>query len=380
MGRLEPKKNLGYLIKAFQLLAAQRPNVELVIAGTGTEEQGLRRQVINADLWDKVTFLGHVPHDQLPALYGGCHVFVLPSILEAQPLVVLEAMRFRKPVIVTDKIVSAKIGGPGVNGFIVDADSVEDLADKLTFFYDNPTRRKQMGQTGHDRFPVETAATVAEKLDSLYKSNKPAQTSTETSNKTRIQILAPRRKTRLLKTKALLTRICLSIMPYVPLPGEWYRKLLVKDSEHRYMNGRWNYMNGIEESHRYNAIIGICDFLKPEIRTVLDVGCGEGILQKRMTYDHYVGVDTNERGISLANTRGNENTEFVLSPADRFKPKRTFDVIVFNESLYYMKNPLAILEKYKPFLEKMGSLSFACFEPIWPERFGMGLKKPDGTN
>ncbi|MBK8576205.1 MAG: glycosyltransferase family 4 protein [Elusimicrobia bacterium] len=169
VGRLEPKKNLGYLIKAFQLLAAQRPNVELVIAGTGTEEQDLRRQVINANLIDKVTFLGHVPHDQLPALYASCDLFVLPSVLDTQGMVVLEAMRFRKPVIVTDKIVSAQeLVDPGVNGFIVDADSVEDLADKLTFFYDNPTRRKQMGQTGHDRFQVETAASVAKKLSTIY--------------------------------------------------------------------------------------------------------------------------------------------------------------------------------------------------------------------
>jgi glycosyltransferase involved in cell wall biosynthesis len=169
VGRLEPKKNLPFLIRAFQKVASLRPNLELVIAGTGTEEQALHRQVINADLWGKVTFLGQVPHDKLPELYASCDVFVLPSVLETQGMVVMEAMRFRKPVIVTDEIVSAReLVESGTNGFIVDADSVEDLADKLTFLHDNPDQRKQMGQAGHDRFPVETATTVADKLQSLY--------------------------------------------------------------------------------------------------------------------------------------------------------------------------------------------------------------------
>lgn len=169
VGRLEPKKNLPFLISSFQRIVTQIPNAELIIAGTGTEEQALHRQVINADLWGKVTFLGHIRHDQLPALYAACDVFVLPSVLEAQPLVVMEAMRFSRPVIVTDEIVSAReLVDHGVNGFIVDADSVEDLANKLTFLYDNPEQCKQMGQAGHDRFPVETAASVAKKLSLIY--------------------------------------------------------------------------------------------------------------------------------------------------------------------------------------------------------------------
>jgi glycosyltransferase involved in cell wall biosynthesis len=169
VGRLEPKKNLPYLIKSFQKLAARHPNAELIIAGTGTEEQALHRQVINADLWEKVTFLGQVPHAKLPELYASCDVFVLPSVLESQGMVVLEAMRFRKPVIVTDEIVSAReLVEHGLNGFIVDADSVEDLTDKLTFLHDNPNQCKQMGQAGYDRFPVENPSSVEKKLNGLY--------------------------------------------------------------------------------------------------------------------------------------------------------------------------------------------------------------------
>ena len=169
VGRLEPKKNVRYLVSAFQILAARKTAIELTIAGVGTEEEKLHRQVQRAGLSGKVTFLGHVPHDRLPALYAACEVFVLPFILETQGMVVLEAMRFRRPVIVTNKNLTAhELVEPGTNGFIVDPKSALDLADKLAYLYDNPARRKQMGEAGFTRIPFDTSETVAEKLETLY--------------------------------------------------------------------------------------------------------------------------------------------------------------------------------------------------------------------
>ncbi len=181
-------------------------------------------------------------------------------------------------------------------------------------------------------------------------------------------------QSRLRKIKPFIIRLCLAIMPYIPLPEEWYRKLLVKDSEKRYATAQWNYLNGIAESHRYNAILGCCDFLKPAHRTVLDIGCGEGILQRRMSYAHYVGIDMNEEGIRLAKRRENDNTEFILVPAELYKPRRTFDVLVFNESLYYMKNPLSILEKYKSFLAKDGILIVCMIRTYLARKIWSGIE------
>jgi hypothetical protein len=64
----------------------------------------------------------------------------------------------------------------------------------------------------------------------------------------------PMKKSLWMQFKPPLVRLALEVMPFIPLPKEWYRTLLVKDSENRYATGRWNYLQEVSESHRYNAI------------------------------------------------------------------------------------------------------------------------------
>lgn len=176
VGRLEPKKNVGYLLDAFKILVNQRANAELWIAGTGFEENKLRRQVRSMGLLDKVSFLGQVAHNALPALYTAADVFVQPSVLETQGLVVMEAMRFRRPVIVTNKIISAQdLVEEGKNGYIVDPHSPQDLADKPTHLYDTPALRRQMGEVAFNHFSIQTTEDVGEKRETIYgKKDRPA--------------------------------------------------------------------------------------------------------------------------------------------------------------------------------------------------------------
>jgi phosphatidylinositol alpha-1,6-mannosyltransferase len=68
-----PRKGFDTVIKAVAQLAPHRPNLRLVIASTGRDEDRLKK--IAADMRAPVTFLGRVPHDDLPALYGSADVF-----------------------------------------------------------------------------------------------------------------------------------------------------------------------------------------------------------------------------------------------------------------------------------------------------------------
>ena len=173
----------------------------------------------------------------------------------------------------------------------------------------------------------------------------------------------------------LFVRIGVTVMPYFPLPQEWYRSILAKDSEKRYASGRWDYLADISESHRYSLIIGCADFYKPRERAVLDVGCGEGILQKRMAYTRYVGVDVNAEAIRRAQPRVTANTEFHLAPGESFEPTGTFDVIVFNEALYYIPQPLAVFERYRRYLKADGIMIVCNFQTNLARRIGQGIPK-----
>ena len=63
--------------------------------------------------------------------------------------------------------------------------------------------------------------------------------------------------------------------------------------EREYASGRWSYLGGVDELAHYSVIVGYYAFLKPG-GSVLDVGCGEGILQTRLSphgYCRYLGID-----------------------------------------------------------------------------------------
>jgi len=151
-GRLGPEKNIPYLIKAFAELLKTLPEAILWIAGRGPEGPALQSLCAQLGVGSSVRFLGFLDHPALARYYAACDVFVLPSIQEAQPLVAMEAMWFGRPVIVTKAIVAAEeMVEQGVNGYIVDPDSVEDLTKRLSGLAVEPALRTAQGAASRQR-------------------------------------------------------------------------------------------------------------------------------------------------------------------------------------------------------------------------------------
>ena len=169
-GRLGPEKNLPYLLKALAELARTVPDFTLWIAGRGPELDALERLSGQLGIAPRVKFLGFLDHPTLAQHYAACDVFVLPSLEEAQPLVVMEAMWFGKPVIVTDAIVAAtEMVETGVNGYIVDPDSTEDLRSRLAALAGDPALRARMGNAGRQRAEAYRPEHVVEALEQAYR-------------------------------------------------------------------------------------------------------------------------------------------------------------------------------------------------------------------
>ncbi|HTX68181.1 MAG TPA: glycosyltransferase family 1 protein [Thermoleophilia bacterium] len=101
VGNLQPRKNLARLIEAWALLAADDADRgrQLVVAGAFRgRRDGATGLAIQLHIGDRVAFPGYVADADLPALYGGADVFVLPSLYEGFGLPVLEAMACGTPV------------------------------------------------------------------------------------------------------------------------------------------------------------------------------------------------------------------------------------------------------------------------------------------
>jgi len=130
VGRLEPVKGVIYLIQAMSFVLREREAI-LVIAGDGAKRSNLQHLVKNLNLNSHVLFLGNVHAEKLALYYNAADVFVLPSLVEGHPLVVLEAMASGLPIVATN------IGGnnesvvPHVNGLLVPPKNSEDLSKAI---------------------------------------------------------------------------------------------------------------------------------------------------------------------------------------------------------------------------------------------------------
>lgn len=101
IGNLKHDKGVMELIDGFAQISTQYPDLHLVFAGSGMMNNALVSCAKTHNLENRVTFLGNVAHDQLPAWVSNAKVLCLPSYNEGVPNVVLESMAAGTPVLAT---------------------------------------------------------------------------------------------------------------------------------------------------------------------------------------------------------------------------------------------------------------------------------------
>ena len=128
--------------------------------------------------------------------------------------------------------------------------------------------------------------------------------------------------------------------------------------EAQYAAGRWDFLAELSELARFSVLAGYICHLKPG-GTVLDTGCGQGVLLRRLPrscYSRYVGIDVSDSAISVAQEQGNERSTFLAADCEEYSPAEHFDVIVFNEVLCCLRDPLRTVERYARSLNPGGLL------------------------
>ena len=163
LGRIHPKKGIGFLLDAFKKIANNKKDVFLVMAGPVDHYAKIIVKSVSTSpvIKDKVIFTGMLfDADKLSAFYGS-DVFVLPSYGENFAVSALEAMACKRPVIVTDKVgLCPDIQEYGA-GIIIkqDADAIEKAVFKVL---DDKAASGIMGENGRrlvkDRFSIDITA------------------------------------------------------------------------------------------------------------------------------------------------------------------------------------------------------------------------------
>ncbi|MCH8801835.1 MAG: glycosyltransferase [Chloroflexi bacterium] len=141
VGQLMKRKGVHYLLKAL----SQTPDLSCLIVGEGPERESLTALAHSLGISDRVVFAGARPPADLPGYYSAADFFVLPSLAEAFPLVLLEAMSCGLPVIATKADGTLAIVRDGYNGLVVEPGDVAGLASRLREMTADNTLRRIMG-------------------------------------------------------------------------------------------------------------------------------------------------------------------------------------------------------------------------------------------
>ena len=102
VARLALEKGLMALLRAFALIAGERPQARLLMIGVGPLRDALREQVEALDLVGQVIFAGPVPFEQVPQYLAAADAFAYASLNETQGLAIVEAMAAGLPVVAMD--------------------------------------------------------------------------------------------------------------------------------------------------------------------------------------------------------------------------------------------------------------------------------------
>jgi glycosyltransferase involved in cell wall biosynthesis len=146
VSRLAPEKNVSYLANALGIVAAQRPDVRILLVGDGPARGDLQRR-----MGSLVRFAGYRTGQDLADHYAAGDIFAFSSLTETFGNVVLEAMASGMPV------VALRAGGVGdtvqhgLTGLLVEPSNPPDrFAEAMLSLVDNPERRQAMSRAARE--------------------------------------------------------------------------------------------------------------------------------------------------------------------------------------------------------------------------------------
>ncbi len=168
VGTLEPRKNLVRLLTAFER-AHQGGWVDaLVIVGQrGWLYEDFFRRLEASPVRERVILPGFVPDEDLPAVYAGATLFVLPSLYEGFGLPLLEAMAVGTPVVASDAGPLPEVGGDAALYF--DPTDVDAMAEAIMRCLKDPDLRHALAQRGRERAARFSWQRTAEETARVYR-------------------------------------------------------------------------------------------------------------------------------------------------------------------------------------------------------------------
>jgi colanic acid/amylovoran biosynthesis glycosyltransferase len=172
VGRLCVEKGQLLLLEAAARLAAKGVPFELVLAGDGPMRSEFEAQILKNGLKERVRITGWISSNEVRDEILAARALVLPSFAEGLPVVIMEAMALRRPVLATYVAGIPELVRSGIEGWLIPAGCVDALTSAIEDCLSKPpTELRQVGDAGYNRVIVRHSIdTEAAKLAQFFHS------------------------------------------------------------------------------------------------------------------------------------------------------------------------------------------------------------------
>lgn len=169
---LEPIYGVDNTLEAFSRIKQQLPDATLTIAGYGSQAAALRRTVAEKGL-SGVRFLGRVEPEDVARVYDSCDIFLNSSVVDNQPVSILESFAAGLPVVSTPTGDIANMIETGTNGMLVPPNDPQAMAEAVLWLLNHPREARRMARSARHSAASYTWRTTASDWILLCSGDKP---------------------------------------------------------------------------------------------------------------------------------------------------------------------------------------------------------------
>ena len=167
VGRLEKQKSVHILLLAAAELKNKIPNIKVIILGDGSLAEDLKKLSQKLEIETLVEFRGVTKNSEL--YFAASDLFVLPSIFEGIPLVILEAFRANLPIVASNIEGTRELINNEINGWLFPVEDHKKLAELILQMHKNTEIRIKIGKSGYESFKNKfDIVNYAKQLELLY--------------------------------------------------------------------------------------------------------------------------------------------------------------------------------------------------------------------
>jgi len=149
--RLVVKNGVIHLVQGFERIIKKHPTARLLIVGDGPERHNIEKEIKLLGLSQNIKLTGMIPNDKIPSYLALADVVVVPSIVEASSISVLEAMAMRKAIVASDIPGIREITDQGKECVLVSPKNPKSIAEGVISLLDSNDKVEQLSKLAYNK-------------------------------------------------------------------------------------------------------------------------------------------------------------------------------------------------------------------------------------